>query len=848
MFKATLKSLLAHKLRLALTSLAIVLGVGFVAGSLVLTDTLNSTFTRLFKQIDGGVDVRVRSKATFSEVGRGGGSKYQPVPESLLETVRAVPGVKGATGEIEVQWAQMLDKKGKPIGGNGPPTLGVAVSQDPSISRLTFTTGRRPVGPDEVAIDAGTAKKYKYRVGDRIKILLRGPAREFTVAGTVKVGSADNLAGATIAAFDMPTAQAVLDHPGTYDAVDATTDGVSQKVLRDRLSTTLSTTATGQYDVVTGQDLATQEAKDVSDSFIKFIQIALLIFAGVALFVGTFIIANTFSIIVASRTRELALLRALGARRRQVMASVLGEAALTGFVSSLVGVGFGVLLAFGLRALLSAFGGKLPTAPAVIAGRTVVVAIVVGLSVTLISALLPALRATKVSPMAALRDDSLAPEGGVRALRIVVGALLCVGALVLLVLGLGGGGAAQVGLGAAAFILGVAVLAVIVVRPLARVIGAPFARLFDLPGRLARENAMRNPRRTASTAAALMIGLALVTFVSVFAASIKSSLAAAFDRSFAADFVVTGKSFDGFSGDVGERLRTLPNLDVATVFFGQWRHDGKTQDLGASELATYATLVKLEVLAGEVPGDDDTGMMVLDTTANTNKWSVGDTVPMEFAKTGLQDIRIEGIYKKNDFTPKYLLTKAEYLRNYNSRQAQLVVVKSTKGVSADASRAEVQKVVDQFPNVEIKDQAQYKSSFTSRVNQILALVTVLLLLAIVIAAIGIINTLALSVLERTRELGLLRAVGMSRRQTRRMIRWESVIIAVIGAALGLCVGVFFGWALVESLRDDGITNFTLPFGQLIGFVLVAGGIGIVAAIFPARRAARLNVLTAIAYE
>lgn len=844
MFKATLKSLLAHKLRLALTSLAIVLGVGFVAGSLVLTDTLNSTFTRLFKQIDGGVDVRVRSKATFSEVGRGGGSKYQPVPESVLAKVRAVPGVKGATGEIEVQWAQMLDRKGKPIGGKGPPTLGVAVSQDPSISRLTFVTGRRPVGPDEVAIDAGTAKEFHFKVGDPIKILLRGPAQEFRIAGTVKVGSADNLAGATIAAFEMPTAQVVLDRRGAYDAVDASTGGASQAAVRDRIGAALD----HQYDVVTGQDLATQEAKDVSDGFIKFIQIALLIFAGVALFVGTFIIANTFSIIVASRTRELALLRALGARRRQVMASVLGEAVITGFVSSLVGVGFGVLLAFGLRALLSAFGGKLPTSPAVVAGRTVMVSIVVGLAVTLVSAVLPALRATKVSPMAALRDDSTAPEGGVRAARVVAGIALCLGALVLLALGLGGGGATQVGLGAAAFILGVAVLAAIVVRPLARVIGAPFARLFDLPGRLARENAMRNPRRTASTAAALMIGLALVTFVSVFAASIKSSLAAAFDRSFAADFVVTGRSFDGFSGDVGDQLRKLPNLDVATVYFGQWRLDGKTQDLAASELTTYANLVKLELISGETPADDGTGVMVVDTTAKANHWQVGDSVPMEFARTGQQEIRLAGIYKKNDFTPKYLLASATFVGNFTSRQAQLVVVKSTDGVSADRTRAEVQRVVDGFPNVEIKDQAQYKSSFTSRVNQILALVTVLLLLAIVIAAIGIINTLALSVLERTRELGLLRAVGMSRRQTRRMIRWESVIIAIIGAALGLSVGVFFGWALVQSLNDEGITNFTLPVGQLVGFVLVAGAIGIVAAIFPERRAARLNILAAIAYE
>jgi putative ABC transport system permease protein len=451
--------------------------------------------------------------------------------------------------------------------------------------------------------------------------------------------------------------------------------------------------------------------------------------------------------------------------------------------------------------------------------------------------------------MAALREESLAPEGGVRAARVAVGAVLCAGALLLLAVGLSGGGAIQVGIGAALFILGVAVLAVIVVRPLARVLGAPVARMFHLPGRLARENAMRNPRRTSSTAAALMIGLALVTFVSVFAASIKSSLNAAFDRSFAADFVVTAKqTFGGFSADVGDRLREVPNVQAVTVFFGRWRLDGKDQDVTASELTTYANLVKLDLVSGSAPPDSGMGVMVQDDTASSHKWHVGDTVPMEFAKSGVQRVPITGIFKRSDFASKYLLAKDVYLQNFTNRQAQLVVVKARNGASIAATRSEVTDVAQGFPNVEVQDQAQYKAKFTSRVNQILALVSVLLLLAIVIAAIGIVNTLVLSVLERTRELGLLRAVGMSRRQTRRMIRWEAVIMAVIGAALGLCVGVFFGWALVQSLEGEGISRFTLPFGQLLVFVLLAGAIGVLAAIFPARRAARLNVLAAIAYE
>lgn len=849
MLKATLKSLLAHKVRLALTSLAIVLGVGFVAGSLVLTDTLNATFIRLFKQVDGGVDVRVRSFETFSESGNRGNSasKYQPVPASLVDEVRAVPGVRGVSGGMS-GYAQMIDRNGKVIGGAGPPTLGVSISQDPGLSRVTFSSGRAPANGAEVAIDAATAKKQKFAVGDRIKILLTASAQEFTVSGVFKVGDADTLAGATIAAFDVETAHVVLNRPGTFDAIDVkAAAGVSQATVRDRIFTALG----GRYDVVTGQQLAAQEAQDVYNGFIKFLGTALLIFAGVALFVGTFIISNTFSIIVAGRTRELALLRALGAGRGQVMGSVLGEALITGVVSSGVGVGFGVLVANLLKRLLAAFGGKLPTSPAVVAGSTVAIALVLGVVVTLLSALLPAVRATRIPPVAALRGEGIPGFTGsrVRRVRLVIGSLFLLAGAGLLAQGLVVGKAVTVGAGAAAFIVGVVVLAVLIARTLARIIGAPMARAFKLPGRLAQQNAMRNPARTSATAAALMVGLALVTFVSVFASSIKASLAATFDRSFAADYVIVSNSFEGFSAAVADDLRRVPEVaGVAPLNGGQFRLEGKTVELSAAPLATYTRLIKLKLAGGEVPPDDAGGLLVLDTVARDHRWKVGDTVPMEFAKTGVQPVRISGTFKRNDFAGKYLLSRVDYARNFLNNQALVVVVKAAPGVAPAASRAAIEPVLERYPNTTLKDQAQYKAKVSSSVNQILSLVTVLLLLAIVIAVIGIVNTLALSVIERTRELGLLRAVGLSRRQTRRMIRWESVIIAVIGATLGLAVGLFFGWALVTAIHDQGITEFAVPVGRLAAYVVAAGVFGVIAAILPARRAARLNVLAAIAYE
>jgi putative ABC transport system permease protein len=451
--------------------------------------------------------------------------------------------------------------------------------------------------------------------------------------------------------------------------------------------------------------------------------------------------------------------------------------------------------------------------------------------------------------MAALREGGIATPKRAGSGRIGVGVVFLVLGGVALGRGLYGSGIQLVGLGALLILIGVAVLAVLLARPLAAAIGYAPARLFKLPGRLARENAMRNPARTASTSAALMIGLALVTFVAVLAASIKVSLAETFDRSFRADYVVTGRSFDGFSGELATELRRLPALGpVVSLASGQWRLDGRNTDLRATQTATFARLYNLEVVSGRVPADDGSGLMVDEDTAKSHHWKTGDAVPMEFARTGVQQVRLAGTYKRSIFAGKYLLAVGDFQRNYLSRQVQAVVVKAVPGVSAAQSRAAMAPVLAAFPNVELKDQAQYKAATTSRVDQLQALITVLLALAIVIAVLGILNTLALSVLERTRELGLLRAVGMSRRQTKRMIRWEAVIVAVIGAVLGLAVGVFFGWAVVRAIADTGISSLSIPLRQLVVYVVIAGLLGVLAAVFPARRAARLNVLAAIAYE
>ncbi|HEY8112801.1 MAG TPA: FtsX-like permease family protein [Actinomycetes bacterium] len=843
----TLRGLTAHKLRLALTALAIVLGVGFVAGTYVLTDTISKTFTQLFEQTTKGVDVAVRTRDTFSSEGN---EQRAPMPATLLDTVTAVPGVAAAEGSV-FGYAQFVGKDGKPVTTGGAPTLGVSLSTVPQLQAgATLREGRRPTGPGEVAVDAHTAKKQGFAVSDRVTILFQGAPGQFTISGILGFGPADNLAGATLAGFDLATAQRVLNRQGLYDEIDVVAaDGVSTQALRDRVRAVVDPSV----EVLTGQQLAEDTAKAVGQ-FTKFINYALLAFAFVALFVGSFIIVNTFSIILAQRTRELALLRCVGAGRRQILTMVLLEALIIGAIASVVGLGVGVLVAMGLKAVFAALGVDLPSTTLVIQPRTVVVAIVVGVVVTLLASLMPALRATRIPPVAALQEETVAASTRISWRRIVVGTLVTAVGIALLLLGLfaaRGNRLVNVAGGAVVIFLGVGVLSPLISKPLARLLGWPFAHWAGQPGRLARENAMRSPRRTASTAAALMIGLALVSLVTIFASSLKASVTKILDEAVAADYILTGptNSSQGFSTEVVNRLRQQPEIESAAgIRLGVFKLDGTTQQLFGVDPPAYDKTVRTDTTAGSLSDLAGGGVAVRSDVVKQHGWRVGDTIGMQFPVGGAAQVPIRAIYKDNQLNGPYLLALTDYQRHYSDQLDIVALVKAKAGVSPDASRAAVSRVARDYPNVQIKDQAEYKADQASQINQILILFYVLLALAVIIAFIGIINTLALSVLERIREIGLLRAVGMTRRQLQSMVRWEAVIIAVLGAVLGLVVGTFFGWTLVRALRSQGVTEFRVPGGTLLIFVLLAALAGVLAAIFPARRAAKIDILRAITTE
>jgi putative ABC transport system permease protein len=845
MWRATLKGILAHKLRLALTALAVVLGVGFVAGSYVLTDTMGHAFDGLFAQIDTGVAVVVEGIPKFTDSGPGGGESglAERVPASVLDRIRQVPGVRVAAGDLS-GYAQLVDKRGKAVTTGGAPTLGVTWEDDPTLNPLRLREGSPPRGPGQIVVDAATASKYDFHVGDRVKVLLQGPPMEATITGIAGFGESDSLLGATLVAFDPQTAQQALQGNGRWDDIRvAGLPGVSATDLRDRIQHVLPR----GYEAKTGSQAAQSSSEDIKKN-LSFFNIALLVFAGISLFVAAFTIFNTFSILVAQRTRELALLRALGASARQVRRSVLAEAVIVGVIASAVGLGFGLVIALGLEGLLKAFGIGLPTTTLQVLPRTIVVALIVGTVTTVVASVVPAFRASRVSPMAALRDQQTGVSGSIRR-RVLAGALVTlagVGALMLGLFGSTSNGASLVGLGAAGVFLGVAMLGPLVARPMAAAIGWPLRRI---SGRLGRENAMRNPRRTASTASALMIGLGLMAFVSIFAASIKASADRTLRDTLKGDYIVSTSQFVGFSPAVADALRSNPAFSAVEEFRqGSFGVNGSGEFLTATDPATLTRVADVKMLSGSVAALGDGSVLISKKTADAHGWAVGDVVRAQFARTGRQNLHVAGVYDNNDLLGGYVVSLGTYERDFIQQLDQNVLVTVAPGVSGADAKQAVQRVAGQFPGVRIQDQAQFRQTTEKQVDQLLGLIVALLGLAVVIALFGIVNTLALSVFERTREIGLLRAVGMARRQVRAMIRWESVITAVFGAVLGVAVGVFFGWAMVQALHDSGVTVLSIPGRQLVLFIVVAALGGVLAAALPARRAARLNVLEAISTE
>jgi putative ABC transport system permease protein len=848
-----LKGLLGRKLRAILTAIAIVLGVAMISGTYVLTDTIKAAFTTVFTTVYKNTDAVITAKSAVSN-NTNSNALPPSFPESLLAKVQKLPGVAEADGGID-DYAYLVGRDDKVISGHGAPPLAFSVHPhgNQHFNPLTIVSGAWPDGSRQIAIDAHTASTAHYKVGDTIGVIARGPQQKYTITGIVKIGGVSSLGGATMAIFDFSTAQQIFHKKGKLDGIDvAAKPGVSPAKLVGEIRPILPPNA----QVKTGQAQAKQATKDTND-VLSIINDFLLAFAGVALFVGAFVIANTLSITIAQRTRELATLRTLGATRRQVLRSVMLEAFLIGVLASVSGLFLGLGLAKGLNKLFVHFGLDLPQAGTVFATRTVVVALVVGVVITLIAALRPAIRATRVPPISAVREGAMLPTS--RFARFgVAAALLTIGAAVaLMLIGLFVGGLSTkerliaIGVGAAAVFLGVAMLAKTLVPPLARVLGWPAVRIGGAAGQLARGNAMRNPQRTASTASALMIGLALVTLVAVLASGLKSTFERSVNSVFTANYALTATdNFSPISIASASSVKSVPGVvTVSGVRAGDGRafggHIGVT---GVSGDIAKVIDVKWQAGSQAVPGElGRNGAFVSKAYAKSLHLSVGSPLVVETPTGRKLHLVLKGVYiSPKGFSPYGDITISTQLfdANYQNPQNVYTFVNMTGGVTP-SNTAKLTHALTNFPEAKIATESQFKKNQESGINTLLNLLYVLLSLSIIISLFGIVNTLVLTVFERTRELGMLRAVGMTRRQVRSMIRHESIVTALIGAALGIPLGIVLALMVGKAIKYPA---FTIPVGTIVVFVIAAVLAGLVAAIFPARRAGKLNVLQALQYE
>lgn len=847
MWRATLSSLLAHKVRLALTTLAIVLGVAFVSGTLIFTDTGRSAFNDVFDTIGENIDLTVRGVSELNDVGDGAGAAAFAAPPAVdpetVDRIAAVDGVAAVDPYVDGS-ALVLDADGEPIGAQGAPMMGVNAPTVEELTSFELRDGRYPEAPDEVALDAATAGDQRFEVGDTVRVAADGPAEFYEIVGVVGFGEGvDNLAGASLTVFAPDTAFDLFAVDGGYAGVDVLAAGNADVAeLQDRIAAAVG----NDYEVVTSGDVAT-EGRETVDAIMGPFSSALLIFAGVSLLVGAFIINNTFAIVIAQRSRELALLRAVGASRRQVLGSVLLEALVVGVIGSIAGVALGVVVASGLQHLLSAFAIELPDAELVFAARTVAVGLGVGIGITLLSALAPATKALRVPPVAAMQAVAVPTKGRVGRVRTVFGLLLAVAGLGLLGLGLfvDAGMPAVLG-GALALLLGAALLARYVVQPLLKVLGWPVARL-GVRGTLAQENAVRNPQRTAATASALMIGLGLVTFALIFGASLRGSFESTIDEQFASDLQIRSETFGPMPNSVQGDIERLPQVaSVADMRLGQVGIDDRVVSAAAVEPDKLDTAWNLEVVDGSLERFGDGGIVVANDTAEEIGVTAGDTLDVTFPRTGVQPLTVQAIVDNE--TSSYYIDEETFLDNATDEGPLTLYVSLADGVTVADARPAVESVTGAYAALGVQDSEDMRRDIRDQVNQALGLMSALLGLSIVIALFGIANTLSLSVFERVREFGLLRAVGATRDQVRSVVRWESVLIAVLGALFGIAVGTIFGWMSVRALAEDGFTVFAFPAVQVVAGVAGAAVAGMLAAVLPARRAARVDVLRAVAAD
>ncbi|MFD5075258.1 ABC transporter permease [Streptomyces sp. NPDC058371] len=855
MLKATLRSFLAHKGRLLLSALAVVLSVAFVAGSLIFSDTVTRTFDRLFASTSADVTVAPRNDLN-SQIPSG---ETQTVPASLADRVARIDGVASTHGDVSVENITVVDRRNESV---GPTTGAPTIATDWYVtdrSPVKLTSGHAPEGGGEALLDADTAKNKHVKIGDTLSVLAQPGSFKVRVVGIATFTTTNP--GAALVFLDTPTAQTkLLGKPGLATGISVTAaQGVSDAQLKQRIAAELGTRA---YDLKTADEQA-ESAADQLGGFLDVIKYVMLGFAGIAVLVGIFLIVNTFSMLIAQRTRELGLLRALGADRRQVRRSVLIEAVLLGVVGSTLGLAAGIGLAAGLIELMGLFGMNLKSTEMVIGWVTPVSAYVVGVGVTFVAAYLPARRAATVSPMAALADAEIAGVGRPLKTRAVVGSVVGVAGAAALV-GCAtatktASAASLLGLGVVLTLLATVIAGPLLVRPVIRVLGAAFPALFGSVGRMSQRNALRNPRRTGATAAALMVGLALVGGMSVASASMSKSFDQQIDKTLGADYVVQNSNFMPFPQEITEKVKATDGtgLVVRQRFSAVAVRlpDGKrVETTAAGYEPRLDDVAHITYTQGDTAAALADGAMAMDADfAKDHGVRIGSTVPVEFPAGRTAELKVAALTDQEGSdgfgTQGGLYFGFPTMEKYvPGGQDSALYVNAAPGTDSGQLRAGLEKTLDPYPQVQVRNLADYKKLIHDQIAVLLYLVYALLGLAIVIAVLGVVNTLALSVVERTREIGLLRAIGLGRRQLRRMIRLESVVIAVFGAVLGLALGLIWGLCVQQVLALQGMTALAIPWTTIVAVVVGSAIVGIVAALLPALRASRMNVLAAIAHE
>ncbi len=845
MFRIALRSLGAHKLRLLLTAAAVFLGVAFVTGMLMLTNALDRTFTDIFES--SAQDVLVTRTAAVSEdiTQNTGDDQVQLIAQKTVDRIREVDGVQAADGAIFQNGAYLLDADGEVVGGNGPPSAGTNWQSDPDLAVANITQGRAPEAADEIVVDEVTFPKLEIPVDQTVTMVVPSGRIKVTLVGVFRYGETGGLAGATITAFTPQRAQELFTEPGQWQSVEvAAADGFSDQQVADAIAADL-----GQGWTVKTRDQQVAEASAALQQGLGFITYALLGFSGISLFVAAFLIYNTFAMLVAQRSKEMALLRAVGASRRQVLTSVLLEAFMLALVAAAIGVGLGYLLARLLTAGLQQLGLSL-TAGVALTPQAVITAVVLAIVVTVLSALLPAVKAAHTPPVAALREATT-PVESTSKVRSIIGGVLALAALAGLATSLGDDPSVSlVALSALVLLIATVLLAPLLAKGAAHMANG-LMRAGGVSGQLAGRNAERGPRRVAATASALLIGLALVTTVAVVVASARESINQLIDRAFGADYVVATQTGNPFSAGIATKLRDVTGVEyVLSQSQGPARVDGADQLITAMGGGPISAVFDLDVTSGEV------GELTQGTAVADEDWAaeagveLGDRVTALFPSGQSRAFTITGIFVPPEaaLLSGLVIPKEDYRAVGGAAQDTLLYVALGPDVDPATVLPQVEEVTGENPLLQVLDQTEIKEQNSQQINNLLYLIYGMLGLSIIIAALGVVNTMALSVLERTREIGLLRAVGASRRQVRRMIRWEAVLVAFTGALIGVVIGLVAGIALRQALSGDGIDVLVIPTATVLVILGLAIVLGILAAALPARRAARLDILEAIATE